>query len=936
MPATLTKPVKNTRQPTKPRRPLGPNGEPPRINWTVKGPGADPRKEPLPPVGKEWRLEKKPLSFFKDWHGLDDNHVAALEHTIASGEEPIPFPQVDETGHGRDGHHRVAALKKFLGSDDAVIPMWVLHLKDEHKAEPGTTLLPPMKSGGASFDQPMKLAREDSYSWLDPQGNFHPIPDGLTHAEAAVNNHRTEQDALQKKGWQRVTLGFNDTPLYADNEYMTPNSKQKKALIDHAIEEGHKVIVHSTSQKEHTLWAASDENPERLAATQAPAGGMIVNNQYQTGGRFLPRALLSIRQAIARKKGRSASEGPEKLIAPLVGAATGLGVVGSLAAAGAVAGTAVTLGSALMSAAPSQKKEQPRQMSRTSTEHDVTPGVSAATHFVSPTDLNPTLPRRVFTDDEVRRIEDAHGLKEGERLVRKVDRATGKVASTVPHLGKFLDAITKKRLGPKLHAILNDPATPDEVRAFHLFHHVRQEAEPVISQIPSGEAARWYGESVGKWEAAMHHLLSRDVPVDPTATHRSNHAGWGKFNPRTGKVEGKKPFLELMKGPLAFTSGDATPSKNAYAALRMVRKAVETDPGNPFLHLPEKNHDELREWITKARQHLPEGAGDFTRVTRATPEQIKEKHPRVYTEAWAWHQKHGQPINTVLEREHKERMKREGRDELYSPGYSQIDILVNRDTGEPAGLVPFRAGDPYKPWPGMTAEGVLALAKAKKLRPMSIPNPGPDGHLQAKGWGKQSAAIVASSRRLGKLVSDLGPEAAAKWLRDEHPVSEIMKYHPNFSWGALPKSPTAPGSYIFGEKFGPFYQNLVGKDTAFTLDKWMARHAYRAMGTLLESKKGGATGIAEVGRTEADKRVIGDAFRRAAKHLGLGTSDLQALIWDMEQSLYTLFGVENERDNFHVGGQRLLQRYGFNPQVIEPTGSPPVQPVTRSARSGAQ
>lgn len=851
------KPEKTTIPPTQARRPLGPNGELPPIRWTTKG---DPRTQPLPPAASGWKLERRPLSFFKGWHGRDDNHTAAIEHVIASGEKPIPFPEVDETGHGRDGHHRVAALKKFLGSDDAVVPMWVLHLKPEFKRTDDKPLLPPLDK------LPTQLARENSFSWLDPRGTFHPVADS-THAHSALRQHRRPADTLLEAGWHRVTMTPQTGTLWANGD-APPNPHQMKALKDHAIEEGHKEIVYDPAlgSGEKTLWTVRDDNPEQMAATQAPAGGMVVNNQYQSGGRFLPRALLSIRQAVARRMAR---------------------------------------------------RGVPAKLARNSTEKDLNPGVSAVTKIVSPVDLNPTLPRRTMTDDEVRRIEDAHGLTDKERLKRKVDPKTGTVSTTVKDYAAFADALTKKQLGKKLHTILNDPATPDTVKAAHLFHHVRGEAEPVLSQVPDEESKRWYGETVGKWEAAMHHLLSRDVPGDPTSAHRLDHPGWGTFNPKTGKVEGTKPFMRLAKGPLAYTSGDAVPSDNTWSAYRMIRKAAETDPHNPFMHLPELNHDELRDWVKAARQHLPPGT-DLTRLTTASPDMIKEKHPKVYTDAWDWHLKHGK----ALKEQHK-----------LVPGYSEINIVLDRNTGKPVAISPFRADDEYKPWPGVTAEQVVALAKAKQLRPSTIPNPGLDGHLRAKGWGKQSGAIVASSRRLGKLVSDMGPVKAAEWLESEHPVSEVKKYHPNFSWGALPKSDSIPGSYIFGEKYGPFFQNLAGKDTHFTLDKWMARHAYRAMGTLLDAKTGN---VADVGRNEADKRIIGDAFRKAADHFGVSVSDLQALVWDMEQSLYNLFGVQNDRDNFHVGGQRVLQRLGFDPRVIEATGGTPSASVPLPTRRGPQ
>ena len=118
---------------------------------------------------------------------------------------------------------------------------------------------------------------------------------------------------------------------------------------------------------------------------------------------------------------------------------------------------------------------------------------------------------------------------------------------------------------------------------------------------------------------------------------------------------------------------------------------------------------------------------------------------------------------------------------------------------------------------------------------------------------------------------------------------------------------------MFGPKFGAFFQNLNGNPHYFTLDKWMARNAYRAFGTLMDAKLGRAEGP----RSEADSKIIGEAIQRAAKKLRLTPSALQAILWDMEQRLAVLFGVKHEQDDFERGGRAILQDHGFDPNVLE-------------------
>lgn len=52
----------------------------------------------------------------------------------------------------------------------------------------------------------------------------------------------------------------------------------------------------------HSVRRKAKAKPEKLEAQRAPQGGVIVNNQYQVGGQFLPRAFKRIRDVVAKKR----------------------------------------------------------------------------------------------------------------------------------------------------------------------------------------------------------------------------------------------------------------------------------------------------------------------------------------------------------------------------------------------------------------------------------------------------------------------------------------------------------------------------------------------------------------------------------------------------------------------------------------------------------
>jgi hypothetical protein len=93
-------------------------------------------------------------------------------------------------------------------------------------------------------------------SWLDPNGNFHPIL--YSHFEWAAKRGKTMEEMAQDN-WLRVTTGWKE--LMIENALYVPiNGLQRQALIDLAIEsKRYEKIVDYTGEREQVIWSIKDE-----------------------------------------------------------------------------------------------------------------------------------------------------------------------------------------------------------------------------------------------------------------------------------------------------------------------------------------------------------------------------------------------------------------------------------------------------------------------------------------------------------------------------------------------------------------------------------------------------------------------------------------------------------------------------------------------------
>lgn len=95
------------------------------------------------------------------------------------------------------------------------------------------------------------------YSWLAPNGKFHPLTD-QTHAQYASAltylKYPLSMGKLYDEGWQRIT--YYGEEIYSNNPTIAPNEKQKKALVQAAKDNFSQRIIWDNDYKSPVIWHA--------------------------------------------------------------------------------------------------------------------------------------------------------------------------------------------------------------------------------------------------------------------------------------------------------------------------------------------------------------------------------------------------------------------------------------------------------------------------------------------------------------------------------------------------------------------------------------------------------------------------------------------------------------------------------------------------------
>jgi len=252
-------------------------------------------------------------------------HLAAERLThMAAHPDTVMF---EGTPHEGDSAAR-EALGKKAGPDDSLVHYSVVQYPrgnpalDHYGLKPGVyhhatlslgeerppiVVHTPVESRGELHEIIRDLAPEHRWEALHDVANTwaddHNLP--LHPAITEAVKGRKGPDAAT---WARVAEALHEThPAKAELTRITshPEMTVRSSRVARAQYPArittwpHGVTVHHGKK----YWELrAPKGPERLARTQAPAGGAVVNNQYQAGGRFLASPLQRIRTVAALLK----------------------------------------------------------------------------------------------------------------------------------------------------------------------------------------------------------------------------------------------------------------------------------------------------------------------------------------------------------------------------------------------------------------------------------------------------------------------------------------------------------------------------------------------------------------------------------------------------------------------------------------------------------
>lgn len=623
----------------------------------------------------------------------------------------------------------------------------------------------------------------------------------------------------------------------------------------------------------------------KLARVQAPAGGMVVNNQYAEGGQFVARAFQRIRDVVKKRWKLDRHQAEEGLPAWVT--------------------EHITPHDDRVASSPEDNPHRP-VMSVPALLAGERPG-----------------PEGRLTLGQLKRIEDAHGLPASERLSPHVAGAAGQddrpFTASVERIATFFQSLGKHRLSDHaLKTVLRDPNRQPQEKIAHLVSHLGHELADYRGA-SKANGNEWYGEKVNHMDRVLHSIFASGAS-DPM---------WGTLDSR-GELKGKHdpaahhPAMVLFKALIAGTSAGQNPIKNLLTAYHVWQKGRKANPENPIAGMPMNQHEYLSDWWKK----LEEANG------APVPQP-----PIDWNGKAAWYAKYVYPYRQQLSA-------REGQ-VGYSSVPAQI-IVHNRDDHPHHGVLvsaqergrwvrnrkaPSRTSGRtiLVDLPRHNADGSV---KAKAWAKIS-----PEPQI------KKLQALVAHFGGPGKSTLETYRDAA-RWLLTEHTSQEIDALS-KATGGRVPSAARhrsgtfltphdlVPGSFMFGPKFGPFMLNLhmnspetrepFGKH--LTADKWWTRLWNRYTNRLLDigRRKPQAKDINEAPAGMTERKAMADAARTAAKAAGVGSvAELQADLWYYEQALWRMFGGEKmDSYDFAHAADLVKQRHEEGPQRLARRIGPP-------------
>ncbi len=630
-----------------------------------------------------------------------------------------------------------------------------------------------------------------------------------------------------------------------------------------------------------SLYAPEAHKPKvaKLASYKSPAGGTIVNNQYFDGGSFIPKVLGKIRDVMTQWRAGRVTKSPKAKLArdPQYSRTHTVPI------------KKLTLNKAALERAT--KHVDAGQLSKTE----------------GPLHVWLTENKKLLLVDGYHRLADGLRNKVTSVPIKVIGRGkndywTEPPEDNVAKLKHKIDALAPmsgKDLVPSAtyaSGALSDRQIGNIERAHGVPPLKRRVTAEGRVQANSEDIAKFF-DNIAEKRLSHTGVLSklRDPNTDDNekmahlVNHMTDEAGharrksggsnnWysgdiDKLDHAIGTVHGWEPDdhrVTLAKAVIALTSKDQMPVPNVMTAMRVLDDAKTQHPEQPFHHLRPFNYPGYEKWLSQAKEFAPEGT-DIEHVGR--PE-----------DAYQWYKNWGQ----VGER-----------------GYMTAPTIVDRKTDTPMGR---KSGASFIPFNGFTKEQLVQAVKSKAAKIVGYtPKVGPDGRTVPKAWGPASS-ISGHLGILRNLVTQLGEKGAAKFLTDSHDISELKKLKTTVDRGDTDKGEPLSGAYLFGPKFGPFFENMNKQHDKLTADKWWSRTWNRALGTMYDAANGEQT----TPRSTTERRMMNEAAGQAAKKLNLSKAELQAVLWYHEQHLHRQFGATNESQSFADAAEHLLKSRGHS------------------------
>lgn len=172
-------------------------------------------------------------------------------------------------------HPKLAKLYRHLA------PQLAEHLPDYEMLPEETSDKVYGKATGFRFKRkkPVQLARpkRSANGWIAPDG---------THSREAPED--LGPDHMKVRGYADILHGHKESRTYTQAQLQTFKKLARKKGYPRVA-----ISLHVKGEPKTRYL--------KLAKTRAPSGGMVVNNQFYVGGKFLPRAFQSIRSVRNRK-----------------------------------------------------------------------------------------------------------------------------------------------------------------------------------------------------------------------------------------------------------------------------------------------------------------------------------------------------------------------------------------------------------------------------------------------------------------------------------------------------------------------------------------------------------------------------------------------------------------------------------------------------------